>query len=327
MKKTTIVLLVVLLFFASCKENKTFLSPPVSGKAGEVLLIVEDHFWKTSVGDSLQNVFLAEYPLLPQREPYFDLVQIPSKAFSDIFRSHRNIVQVEISSRVAKAKMEVKRNVWASPQLFIKISAPDQESFIQLFERKKDQIVRIIETTEQKRLLTNYIKYEEIGITRRLREDYNILLTVPKGYSMDVKKDDFIWLAHESRYNSLGILVYFYEYSDTSLFAYPNLIAKRNEYLKKYVPGPEEGTFMMTEMLIDPSYHKFIHKDRFTVEMRGLWKVYKFPMGGPFISYSTVDEKRNRIVTVEGFVFAPKYDKLNYLRQVEAIVSSLDFTE
>ncbi len=48
-------------------------------------------------------------------------------------------------------------------------------------------------------------------------------------------------------------------------------------------------------------------------------------MGGPFISLSTFDKERNRIVTVEGFVYAPKFDKRNYLRQVEAILYTLDF--
>lgn len=50
-------------------------------------------------------------------------------------------------------------------------------------------------------------------------------------------------------------------------------------------------------------------------------------MGGPFVQLSTVDTRRNRIVTVEGFVFAPSEEKRNYVRQLEAILYSLSFPD
>jgi len=68
----------------------------------------------------------------------------------------------------------------------------------------------------------------------------------------------------------------------------------------------------------------FEFRDRYTVEVRGLWRVEGDFMGGPFVSLTTVDEARNRVVTVEGYVFAPRYNKRNYLREVEAVVYSLD---
>jgi len=39
------------------------------------------------------------------------------------------------------------------------------------------------------------------------------------------------------------------------------------------------------------------------------------------------DKKRNRIITVEGFVFAPRYDKHNYIRKLEAILYSLKIVD
>jgi hypothetical protein len=46
-------------------------------------------------------------------------------------------------------------------------------------------------------------------------------------------------------------------------------------------------------------------------------------MGGPFVSLSTVDEERRELITVEGFVYAPQFNKRDYLRELEAIVFSL----
>ena len=43
-------------------------------------------------------------------------------------------------------------------------------------------------------------------------------------------------------------------------------------------------------------------------------------MGGPFYSHTRVDEVNKRVVTVEGFVFAPSKRKRNYIRLLEAAV-------
>ena len=62
----------------------------------------------------------------------------------------------------------------------------------------------------------------------------------------------------------------------------------------------------------------------YMVEMRGLGRLEKAFMGGPFISHTVLDEQRNRIVTVEGFVYAPRLDKRLYLRELEAILYTFD---
>ena len=43
-------------------------------------------------------------------------------------------------------------------------------------------------------------------------------------------------------------------------------------------------------------------------------------MGGPFISYAFIDSATARAVIVTGFVYAPKEEKRELLRQVEALM-------
>ena len=62
-------------------------------------------------------------------------------------------------------------------------------------------------------------------------------------------------------------------------------------------------------------------------ELRGLWRTENAFMGGPFLSYTVLDEKRNRVVTAEGFVFAPSLDKRNYVRELEAIIQSVEIID
>ena len=46
-------------------------------------------------------------------------------------------------------------------------------------------------------------------------------------------------------------------------------------------------------------------------------------MGGPFVSYSTVDEINNRVIVAEAFVYAPNKPKGNYMRKLEASLLTL----
>ncbi len=48
-------------------------------------------------------------------------------------------------------------------------------------------------------------------------------------------------------------------------------------------------------------------------------------MGGPFVSYTFTPPANSDIITVEGFVYAPRFDKRNYVRHLEAILSSINF--
>jgi len=82
---------------------------------------------------------------------------------------------------------------------------------------------------------------------------------------------------------------------------------------------------MSTEKRILPAYREFLRNNQYYTELKGLWRLEGDFMGGPFISLSTVDTIRNRVVTVEGYVYAPKNDKRNFLRQTEAILYTLEF--
>ena len=112
----------------------------------------------------------------------------------------------------------------------------------------------------------------------------------------------------------------------TSDFKIENLIAVRDSFLKKYIAGPSEGSYMTTELAnYPPTYREMDVNGVYCMEVRGLWKVEGDFMGGPFMSRSYYDKKKNDIVTVETFVYAPQHKKRNKIRLMEAITTSVDF--
>ena len=67
---------------------------------------------------------------------------------------------------------------------------------------------------------------------------------------------------------------------------------------------------------------------RFAYETRGLWhmigrdedrNMVEYGMGGPFLNYTFYDEDTGRLYMIDGMVFAPGYDKREFLRQMEVI--------
>ncbi len=323
------VIILVMLTAFSCNQGKVRknLLPGVSGSAGEVIVVMDKSYWDGTAGLAFKNLLTEDTPGLPQSEPLFNLVNISRKAFSELFRIHRNIIMTNISNTVEKPGIQVEYDKWAKPQIVINIVAPNRDSFMKLFDNNSQKILGLLLKAEKDRISDNYKTYSEHKVISRLEKSAGVHLTIPKGYTYDLDTNNFIWISHETPEISQGIFVYYYDYVDTAAFTVNALIDKRNELLKNYVGGANDGTFMTTEMQVFPNYRSYILKGKYTAELRGLWKVKGDFMGGPFVSISQLDKKNNRIVTVEGYVYAPKFNKRNYIRQLEAILYSITFTK
>ena len=50
-------------------------------------------------------------------------------------------------------------------------------------------------------------------------------------------------------------------------------------------------------------------------------------MGGPFVSHSFYSRDGSEIIVAEAWVYAPQFDKRQYLRQVESVLYSWQWKE
>jgi hypothetical protein len=48
-------------------------------------------------------------------------------------------------------------------------------------------------------------------------------------------------------------------------------------------------------------------------------------MGGPFISHALIDKTGEKVLVLEAFVYHPRADKRNYIRQLESILYSFEW--
>lgn len=296
--------------------------PNCTGKSGEIVLVMEEQKWKSNIGDSINDWFSQEYSILPQPEMTFKLVQIPYNAFNDIFKPHRNIIFVYIGENYKTNSVTIETNKWSAPQKVVTMQSPNTTSFLELFAKVRKQIYDSLVIAEIGRFHSNYKTFPMIPIITELRKKHFIDITVPKGYVKDVDLQDFVWISQETPTTSQGILVYYYPYKSVKDFSTDALIRKRDSMLLQHVPGPSEGSYMATERRMPVLRREFTENGVYICELRGLWQVVGDFMGGPFVSRSMVDTLRNRVVTVEGFVYAGKQDKRSFVWQVEAIINS-----
>ena len=97
--------------------------------------------------------------------------------------------------------------------------------------------------------------------------------------------------------------------------------------LKKYVPGMFENTYMTTSEFFTPQIEYMRYRGIHFVQTRGMWEVKNDFMGGPFVSHSFYTPDGKDIMVLEAFVYAPRYDKRQYLRQVESLLYSWEWSK
>ncbi|MBQ2598518.1 MAG: DUF4837 family protein, partial [Bacteroidales bacterium] len=131
-----------------------------------------------------------------------------------------------------------------------------------------------------------------------------------------------VWISYETTYTTQGIFIYRFPYTGEEQFTLEALVAKRNEVSKENVPGPTEGSYMIINPVLTPGYWEKTYRGRTFTEIRSLWETQNDFMGGPFISDAFRSADGKDVIVIEGFVYAPKYDKRDYLRQLEAIIYS-----
>ncbi len=311
---------------ASCKTSKIIL-PNVSGKAGEVLLVIDKNLWEGDLGSEMRLVLGGDCPYLAQREPLYSLVNITPSGFVDMFKVHRNIVILNIGPKVENDGIVYRNDVWAHPQSIVRINAKDAAGALTVFKENSKRILSYIEQAERDRIIANSILYEDVTVAENVRQVFGGSPHFPTGYKLKKKTEDFIWIADDKQYSIQGVFLYKYPAAEKENFTEKNIIAHRNEVLEKNVPGMFDNTWMTTSDYITPTVEFIRFRGRQFAQTRGFWEVHNDFMGGPFVSHSFYSKDGKDIIVVEAFVYAPKYDKRQYLRQVESIIYSFEWEE
>ena len=185
-----------------------------------------------------------------------------------------------------------------------------------------------LEQAERDRIIRNARRYEEIKLRPVITKLFGGTPHFPSGYQLKKTTEDFAWITYDTQFTMQSILMFRYPVvKGEDMMNLDNIIRNTNEALKNNVPGMFENTYMTITDFSRPTLEYLRYKGRDFAQMRGFWEVHNDYMGGPFVSHIFYSPDGTEMIELLGFVYAPKYDKRQYLRQVESVIYSFEWAE
>ena len=309
------------------KRKKSVFTPTSAGSPYEILLVGGAEDFRTGAVDSLYAVLSDDVVGVAQSEPSFKVIRINQGDLSKTLRLCRNIIQIKIDpSLYTKARFKYSRDVYAAPQLVATIQAHDANQFKEFISENSGMIIDFFTRAELNRQIELLKEDHQPHVEEAIKKTFGADMWVPVELNKVITGRHFVW-ARCQRFvkrveQEMNIVVYSYPYRDVNTFTEKYFIHKRDSVMKANIPGPKDGQYMMTTKGFTLVSDEVVHK-HYAQVVRGLWNIKDYDMGGPFVSVSRVDEKNQRVVVAEAFVYFPNHPKRDYIRKLEAALYTL----
>lgn len=305
------------------------------GSPYEVLIVCDGQEWESPLGEELRAVLETPVEMLNQVEPMFNVVRITARDFKHLLPSYRNILKVLCSPQVAETSIVAQYDVVASPQIVLTFQGPSTAAMVEYLKQNGTALLQVLEIAERNRTIEYAKKQGAKALEKMVREEFGIEMTISNGYLFRAESDNFLWASNEYPVASQGFFIYTHPFNGKASLTTEALVKARNEFAKR-IPGPSEGSYMTTVKRIpnveDDGYVDFLPQRKVVkingrdwIELRGFWEVERDFMGGPFVSYTTFDERKRELITIDCYVYSPKYGKRNFLRPLEHLIYGVKF--
>ncbi len=324
MKKNLIYLSLAFLalFFSSCSGKKGSFTPTSSGRAYEILVVVNADLWERPAGRALYNVLDADVPGLPQSERSFRIMYTTPQNYDATLKIIRNIIIADVQDIYSTAKFKYARDVYASPQVILTIQAPNDEAFETFVTENQQVILDFFTRAEMNRQITLLEKNHNDYISTKVQSQFDCDIWLPAELTSSKVGEDFFWASTNTATADQNFVIYSYPYTDKNTFTKEFFVHKRDSVMKANIPGSKPDMYMSTDTLLTDVRSLNLH-DEYVLEARGLWRMKGDMMGGPYVSQVRLDKANQRIITTEIFIYSPDKLKRNLVRQMEASLYTL----
>ena len=357
----TVVCVVVAISFTACKQGKGHTLTSATGSVYECLVVAPNNPLTQSERDEVGNfslqdkassytepiattydlvsaVMAAPMPCMPQVEPYFKLTQVAPTAFDDMFKPTRNILFIDIdANRYTQTKAKINTNYWSKPQAIYRIQTPSQEEFVAYWLAHGTEVREWFVRQEIERQTRFYRASTNKDARTILNRDFHCDMLIPEDFKVIMdsvlatpgdadSSVRLLWCCNNKSTMRRDIVIYNYPYTNPQTFTADFLNQQRDEVLSRVITATVSGSHMGTEYKVMPPQMREIsvQNGQYAAEIRGLWKMLGGEaMGGPYVSHTRLDPVTGRITTAEVFLFAPGQKKRTALRQMEAILYTL----
>lgn len=323
---------------ACCKDGKSNRLPESIGQPYEVVLEGDTNRIVTAI---LQE----SEPDMPQPESMFNIIQVRKGKLTSLYQTVRNRVVVDVDKRNRDFEVKISKDVNAAPQVIIRIKAQTVEQLKSRLDRMR--LRQILDESELKHLAS--VIRQNVEKQKEVKRLFGIDMRIPLDMDASKKAKDFVWYSNNTNSGMKNLLVFKINSSEKTPSARENhssrenLSAGGNLSSKETSSGTEEypsngiSLSLADKVLIDSVLQKNMLGETDEMYMviprlgeRGLWEMEGDAMGGPYVmkiirrqKNGKISGRKNEIIVVIGFVYAPEMKKRNLIKQLEAVLTTI----
>ncbi|MEM6726797.1 MAG: DUF4837 family protein, partial [Bacteroidota bacterium] len=221
-----------------------------------------------------------------------------------------------------------RENLWASGQLIAYLFAPNDAQLISNIQSRYPIVEQRFLSLDREIARKNaYMGGTNRPVRNRLKRILDLDLDLPADYREAIidSVDQTVWYRRESNKSSSNILIRVRPYNENTPITQESLIATRDSIGKNYITSAVEGAYMIIDKENMPIIFEETNLvDNYALEARGIWVMENDFMGGAFLSYMIYDAAKQRVIFLDGFLYAPNEDKRHMMQRFEAIFDTLE---
>jgi len=346
------ILLLVLggVVFSGCEAIEY--RPSAVGREGEIVVVMDSTNWEGVLGDAVREHVAPYLGTLPAPEREFEIrrISINSQKTLESLQKQKNVIFVAPLSedtpeaRFLKSRLDEeataaikgggtsvisKRDLWRKDQQIVYLLGDTDSSLVALLAERGDDIRYTFNVITRERVGEDMFKKgRQPKIEADLMRKHGFAVNAQHDYFSAIDSTNFVWLRRVVSSDSWRSLFVYYieDFNPNSLT--PEWVYEARERLTEtWIRGNMDG-FVSIDFRRELNTENIDFLGHFAYETRGLWHmvgrdpekgIVEYGMGGPFVNYTFYDESSRRLYMLDGMVFAPGYDKREFLRQMEVI--------
>lgn len=348
-----VLLLLALVFSSGCDGDYR---PRAIGEEGTVTVVMDSSLWTGSVGQTFRSQITPWINTLPQPERAFGIrhLELSSERTFESIQDLKNVVIIGplsdstnesnfLRRRLSEEAQEAvlggqsavveKPNLWRRSQRVFFVTAADAESLTNVLTERGNEIRQTFEEITLQRMEREmYDKARQFALEDSLMDRHGFAVNVQHDYQKVIDtttaSTGFVWLRRILAKTRREFFVYYEENASPSRLTPEWIYATQDSLTRRYLRGNVAG-FVRIDYRRPLNTEQKDVLDRYGLVSKGLWHMVRpsenegeflsVGGGGPFVAYAFYDQATDRIYLLHGSVFAPEFDKLQFLRQMEVM--------
>jgi len=357
----TAALLTGLVLLSGCEGDYR---PRAVGPEGEITVVMDSSYWTSAPGEALRDNVTPWVETLPVSERYFQLrhIELTDERTYERIQDLKNVIiaaplsdstnetsflrrrlsdEAEQAILNGQTAVVPKPDLWRRSQRIYYVAAASPEALAETFRSQGSQIrSTFTDVTLDRMQQQMYEDDRRSALEDTLMRRHNFAVNVQQDFQIAVDtttaSEGFVWLRRILAQTRREFFVYYVDDVSPDQITPEWIYAKRDSLTRRHLRGNVQGFVKIDyRRALDTDQQSFL--DRYGFETRGLWYMVAAlgggndlqPVGGggPFVNYTFYDQATDRVYMLDGSIFAPEFDKLDFLRQMEVMARTFRTAE